>query len=146
HGLPRHRQHQLQRPRRAHREYSGAGAQLFPPHGDGRPGARRRGAPQGGAACGPQAQGLEAVPRAVLARLRPMMSFFAKVRATVKDVYAPLETRPSRRDLIQFGLIVLVGAGAIGAACYFRLLEHYAPFHWMRPELALPIWIVGGAT
>jgi hypothetical protein len=52
------------------------------------------------------------------------------------SLYAELNTNPSRRDLLSFGLIVAAGMGVFGA--YFQLHG--------RPERALVFFAVGGAV
>jgi 4-amino-4-deoxy-L-arabinose transferase-like glycosyltransferase len=53
------------------------------------------------------------------------------------NIYAELDTNPSRRDLLSFGLIVAAGMGAAGA--YYQL-------HLHRPGPALVFFAVGGAV
>ena len=50
------------------------------------------------------------------------------------SIYKELNTNPSRRDLLSFGLIFLGGMGIFGAAAHF---------YSERPGLALTLWIVG---
>jgi polyferredoxin len=46
-----------------------------------------------------------------------------------------LNKNPSRRDLVEFGLIMLAAAGVFGALCHYR---------WDKPALGTNLWIAGG--
>ena len=63
------------------------------------------------------------------------------LNTVIKDVYAPLNRNPSRKDLVQFGLIVLVGAGVIGALC-----RYYPLFSWMHADRAPTPTETGGGV
>jgi hypothetical protein len=52
-------------------------------------------------------------------------------------LYKALKTNPSKRDLLQFGVILLVGLGLVGSALWFR---------FDRPSAALGCWIAGAAV
>jgi hypothetical protein len=52
-------------------------------------------------------------------------------------IFAELNTKPTRKDLLSFGLIVAVGLGAFGA---------YAMFRAHKPDTAMILWAIGGAV
>jgi hypothetical protein len=53
------------------------------------------------------------------------------------SIYAEINRNPSRSELVKFGLIVLVGMGALGAVMEYRQENHTA---------AMGFWIAGGAV
>ncbi len=53
------------------------------------------------------------------------------------NLFAELNTKPTRKDLVSFGLIVAAGLGLFGA---------YAMFRAGKPETAYVLWAIGGAV
>jgi hypothetical protein len=53
------------------------------------------------------------------------------------SIFKELNKNPTRRDLVEFGLIILAATGIIGALCHYR---------WDRPALGTNLWIAGAVV
>lgn len=53
------------------------------------------------------------------------------------SLFKELNRNPSRRDLVEFGLIILAAAGIFGALCHYR---------WGSPALGTNLWIAGAVV
>lgn len=58
------------------------------------------------------------------------------------SIYKEIKRNPTKRDLLEFGLIFGVGMGIIGALNHFAV--HFL-FFTGKPAAALPFWIAGAA-